>query len=102
MQSGCLAISGLVMLPGGLHSGDARRRPVNAKQAVVVASMRSPRCVRGRFSMTIATVLMIVLLLFLVGAMPTWPHSRSWGYAPSGLIGTVLVLLIVFWLLGKI
>ena len=45
--------------------------------------------------MTLGTILLIVLLLLLVGALPTWPHSRSWGYAPSGGIGLVLVIIIV-------
>ena len=43
--------------------------------------------------MTLSTILLIVLLLLLIGALPTWPHSRNWGYAPSG--GLTLVLLIV-------
>jgi hypothetical protein len=45
--------------------------------------------------MTLGTILLIVLLLLLIGALPTWPHSRSWGYAPSGGIGLVLVIIIV-------
>ncbi len=52
--------------------------------------------------MTLGTILLIVLILLLVGALPTWPHSRSWGYAPSGLLGTVLIILIVLLLLGRI
>jgi hypothetical protein len=45
--------------------------------------------------MTISTLLLIVLVLLLVGALPTWPHSSSWGYAPSGLLGVVLVIVLV-------
>jgi hypothetical protein len=45
--------------------------------------------------MTLGTILLIVLLLLLIGALPTWPHSRGWGYAPSGGIGLVLVILVV-------
>lgn len=52
--------------------------------------------------MSIGTLLLIVLILLLVGALPTWPHSRSWGYAPSGLLGTVLVVLVILLLLGRI
>ena len=44
-------------------------------------------------------LLLIVLVLLLVGAMPTWPHSRSWGYYPSGMVGTILLILLVVWLL---
>ena len=52
--------------------------------------------------MTLGTILLIVLLLALVGAVPTWGHSRSWGYAPSGAIGTILLIVVILLLLGKI
>jgi len=52
--------------------------------------------------MTIGTVLLILLVLLLIGAFPSWPHSRSWGYGPSGGIGLVVVILVVLLLLGKI
>lgn len=52
--------------------------------------------------MTLGTILLIVLILLLVGAIPTWPHSRSWGYGPSGGIGLILLVLLVLVLLGKI
>ena len=52
--------------------------------------------------MSISTILLIVLILLLVGAFPTWPHSRSWGYMPSGGIGLVLLILIVLWLMGRL
>ncbi|WP_129774393.1 DUF3309 family protein [Peristeroidobacter soli] len=48
------------------------------------------------------TILLIILILILVGALPTWPHSRSWGYGPSGLLGVVLIVLIVLLLMGRI
>ena len=51
--------------------------------------------------MTLSTLLLIVLILVLVGALPTWPHSRSWGYGPSGLVGVLLVVLLVVTLLGR-
>ena len=47
-------------------------------------------------------ILLIVLILMLLGALPTWPHSRSWGYYPSGGLGLLLIILIVLLLLGKI
>jgi len=50
----------------------------------------------------LGTILLIVLILLLVGALPSWPHSRSWGYAPSGLLGLVLVIVIVLALLGRL
>ena len=48
------------------------------------------------------TILLIVLVLLLIGAIPSWPHSRGWGYAPSGLIGLVLMIMLILVLLGKI
>jgi hypothetical protein len=50
--------------------------------------------------MSLGTVLLIVVILLLIGAIPSWPHSRDWGYAPSGGIGTVLVVLIILIVLG--
>ena len=52
--------------------------------------------------MTLGTVLLIVLVLLLIGAIPTWPHSRSWGYGPSGGLGLVLVIVVVLLLMGRI
>lgn len=52
--------------------------------------------------MSIGTILLIILILILVGALPTWPHSRAWGYGPSGLLGAVVVVLVVLLLLGRI
>ena len=49
-----------------------------------------------------STILLIILILLLVGALPTWPHSRSWGYGPSGLLGVILVVLLILLLLGRI
>ncbi|UHD14618.1 DUF3309 family protein [Thiocapsa bogorovii] len=52
--------------------------------------------------MSLGTILIIVLVLILVGVIPTWPHSRSWGYAPSGVIGVILVILLILFLLGRL
>jgi hypothetical protein len=52
--------------------------------------------------MTIGTILLIILILALVGALPTWPHARSWGYGPSGALGVVVVILIILVLMGRI
>lgn len=52
--------------------------------------------------MTLGTILLIVLLLMLVGALPTWPHSRSWGYGPTGGLGLVVIILVVLVLMGRI
>jgi hypothetical protein len=47
-------------------------------------------------------ILLIVLVLLVIGAIPTWPHSKSWGYAPSGVLGTVLLIVLVLFLMGRI
>ena len=52
--------------------------------------------------MSLGTILLIILVLLLIGAIPTWPHSRGWGCGPSGGLGLVLVILIILWLMGKI
>ena len=50
----------------------------------------------------LGTILIVVLILILLGSIPAWPHSRSWGYFPSGGLGLVLVILIILMLLGHI
>jgi hypothetical protein len=52
--------------------------------------------------MSLGTILLIILILLLIGAFPSWPHSQSWGYGPSGGIGLVLVILIILLLMGKL
>lgn len=52
--------------------------------------------------MSLGTILLIILILMLIGAIPSWPHSRSWGYGPSGGIGLVVVILVILLLLGRI
>ena len=50
----------------------------------------------------LGTILLVILILMLIGAMPTWGHSRSWGYAPSGGLGTVLMILVILMLMGRV
>ena len=50
----------------------------------------------------LGTVLLVVLILMLVGAFPAWPHSKNWGYGPSGGLGLLLVILVVLLLVGRI
>jgi hypothetical protein len=57
---------------------------------------------RGRRSMSLGTILLIILILILIGALPTWPHSAEWGYYPSGGLGVVLVIVLILVLLGRI
>lgn len=48
------------------------------------------------------TILLIILILLLIGALPTWPHSRGWGYYPGGILGLLVIILIILMLLGKV
>lgn len=50
----------------------------------------------------LGTILIVILILMLIGAMPNWPHSRSWGYGPTGILGVVVVVLLILMLLGKL
>ena len=52
--------------------------------------------------MSIGTILLVIIILMLIGVIPAWPHSRSWGYGPAGGLGTVLIILLVLLLLGII
>ena len=52
--------------------------------------------------MSVGTILLIVLIMLLIGAIPSWPHSRSWGYGPSGGLGLIVVVLLILWLMGKL
>lgn len=48
------------------------------------------------------TILIIILALALIGALPVFPHSRSWGYAPGGVVGLILVIILILWLMGRL
>ncbi|MGV3740079.1 MAG: DUF3309 family protein [Gammaproteobacteria bacterium] len=50
----------------------------------------------------LSTLLLILLILFLIGGLPTWPHSRGWGYGPSGILGTILLIYLIMILLGTV
>jgi len=50
----------------------------------------------------LGTILLIVLILFLIGAIPAWPHSKNWGYGPSGGLGLLVIILIILLLMGKL
>lgn len=52
--------------------------------------------------MSFGTILLIILILMLIGVLPTWPHSKSWGYGPSGGLGLIVVIIIVLLLLGAL
>ena len=52
--------------------------------------------------MSLGTILLIVLILVLIGVIPTWPHSRSWGYGPSGALGVIVLIIIVLLVMGRL
>ncbi len=52
--------------------------------------------------MTLGTILLIIVILLLIGAIPTWPHSKGWGFAPSGVVGVALVVVVVLLVAGRI
>ncbi len=52
--------------------------------------------------MSLGTILLIILILILVGAIPAWPHSRGWGYGPGGVVGVLLIIVIVLLLTGRL
>jgi len=52
--------------------------------------------------MTLGTILIIILILILLGAVPSWPYSRGWGYGPSGIVGVILIILLILVLMGRI
>jgi len=52
--------------------------------------------------MSLGTILLIIIILMLIGVIPAWPHSRNWGYAPSGGLGMVLLIILILVLLGRI
>jgi hypothetical protein len=50
----------------------------------------------------LGTILLIILILILIGAVPTWPYSRGWGYGPSGILGVILIVVLILVLMGRI
>lgn len=52
--------------------------------------------------MSVGTILLIIVILLLVGAIPSWPHSRSWGYGPSGVLGIILIVVLILLLTGRV
>jgi hypothetical protein len=72
-----------------------RKKAEHVHQTLRIPKIRRP-------FMTVGTFLLILLILFLVGALPTWPHSRKWGYYPSGGLGLVITILLILILLGKL
>jgi hypothetical protein len=79
----------------------SRKLAAPIRTAVATCDLRRFEVPEGR-KMSIGLILMIVLVLMLVGAVPAWPHSRGWGYGPSGGLGLVVVVVLVLLLMGRI
>jgi hypothetical protein len=69
------------------------------RATLLAAKKESPITLKER---NMGTILIVLLVLVLVGALPTWPHSKKWGYYPSGGIGLILLILIILLLMGRI
>ena len=52
--------------------------------------------------MSVGTILLVVLILILIGVIPMWPHARSWGYAPGGIVGVILIIVLVLFVMGRL
>ena len=52
--------------------------------------------------MSVGTILLVVLILIRIGVIPMWPHARSWGYAPGGIVGVILIIVLVLLLMGRL
>jgi uncharacterized protein DUF3309 len=66
------------------------------------AGRRWRRPLREEMEMTLGTLLLVVVILLLIGAIPSWPHSRNWGYGPSGVLGVVVVIVVLLVVMGRI
>lgn len=88
------------------HAG-CRNQPTAARaggllgRGAATRTMQTPQHNKEQ-AMSLSLILLIVLILILIGALPTWGHSRSWGYGPSGGIGLVVLILVVLLLMGRI
>jgi hypothetical protein len=58
--------------------------------------------IRESDTMSVGTILLILLILILIGVVPAWPHSRGWGYGPSGVLGVILLIVLILLLLGRL
>jgi hypothetical protein len=93
LEGGCLRARSVAARPARIHP---RRKRL---QNLILETLRSS-CAQQKRNM--GTILLIVLVLLLIGALPTWPHSRNWGYGPTGGLGLVLVILLILVLMGKV
>ena len=87
---------------GNAEQPDAKVKGAVGKDKQVLRKALSTQVPREWSIAMLGTVLIVILILLLVGALPTWPHSKSWGYYPSGGLGLILLILLILLLLGHI
>ena len=78
------------------------RRERNCRAAIAASGVTLLRFIIRRHKMSLGTILLIIVVLMLIGAVPSWPYSQGWGYGPSGGLGLVLLILIILLVMGKI
>lgn len=76
--------------------------PLMKLHAAYAAESRGGTFMAAKEEETMGTILIILLILLLIGAIPSWPHSRNWGYFPSGLLGLVLIVVILLAIIGRL
>jgi hypothetical protein len=81
---------------------DARVSARLRQRAIAVSVWRETNLSTGSNAMSLGTILLVILILMLIGAFPSWPHSQSWGYLPSGGLGLLLLIVIILLVLGKL
>ncbi len=75
---------------------------MESQKGIQLSRTENSQSITWRNKMSMGTILLIVLILILLGAIPTWPHSKNWGYFPSGGLGLVVVILLILVLMGRI
>ena len=113
-QSGCaprVRTDGPRIARGEPHIRSAAGKCVKGKRATTPVARRTAKQddvgrrrvpARDKGTVMLGTILLIILILLLLGALPSWGYSRSWGYGPSGLLGIIIIIVIVLWVLGRI
>jgi hypothetical protein len=85
----------------GVHAVELTVPPLVRRRYLGVAASY-PRCFQMEVIMSLGTILLIILILLLIGALPSWPYSSGWGYYPSGGLGLVVIIILILLLLGRL
>jgi hypothetical protein len=101
-RTGLFAGSPTPPAPPRIHSGASPAGPAVSTATSAPANGNQLTHPYKENTMSLGTILLIVLVLILIGVFPAWPHSRSWGYGPSGGLGLVVVVILVLLLMGRL